>query len=64
MFSQGGTVHIATGYGMDVLGVEVRATVRSITFIFTYHPDRSGLHPPYYLMGTVGSFAGGKAAKA
>jgi len=47
----------ALGYGLDDRGFEFRQ--RLGIFLFT---TCSGVHPDSYLMGTRGSFPGGKAA--
>jgi hypothetical protein len=63
--SRGSVVGIATGYGLDDRGVGVRVPVESIIFSSPRHPDRYGVHPTSYPVGT-GFFLswGGKATRA
>jgi hypothetical protein len=57
-------VGIATGYGLDDRGVGVGIPVGSrIARLHVVHTG-SVAHPVSYLMGTGGSFRGGKAAGA
>jgi hypothetical protein len=57
-------VGIATGYGLDGRGVGVRVLVKARFFSHYIIQAGSGTHPTSYLMGTGGSFLGGKAAGA
>jgi hypothetical protein len=55
-------VGIATGYGFDGSGVEVRVPVRARFFSSLRRPDRFWGHSVFYLMGIGSSFQGGKGA--
>jgi hypothetical protein len=58
-------VGITTGYGLDARMIGVRFPARAGYFSFQHHVQTdSGSHPPSYLMGTRGSFTGGRAAGA
>jgi hypothetical protein len=57
--SQCSVVGIATGYGLNDLGVGVRVPVGSIIFHFPNRP-----HQLWGPMGTEGSFPGNKAVGA
>jgi hypothetical protein len=54
-------VGVATGYGLDDRGVGVRVLVRPRIFSLVVQTG-SGAHPASYLIGTGGSFPGGKVA--
>jgi hypothetical protein len=62
--SRDSVVGTETGYGRDDRGVGVRVPIGSRIFSFPCRPDRLWVHPTSYLMGTGGSFPGGKAAEA
>jgi hypothetical protein len=63
--SRDGTVGIATGYGLDDRGKEVRFPEEAGDFSLLHHVQTStGAQPASYLMGTWGSIHGGKAAEA
>jgi hypothetical protein len=53
------------GYGLDDRGSRVRFPEGAGNFSLHHHVQKgSGAHPASYLMGTRGSFLGGKAAGA
>jgi hypothetical protein len=54
--SRDSVIGIATGYGLDDRGVGVRVPVESRIFSSPRCPDRSGVRPTSYPMGTGGSF--------
>jgi hypothetical protein len=59
------SVGIALGYGLDDLGSRVRfPAVAGNYFLHHRLQNGSGAHQAFYLMGTRGSFPGGKAAGA
>jgi hypothetical protein len=58
--SRDSVVGIVTGYGLDNRGVGVQVPVGSRIFSSPCRPDRSGVHPTSYPMGTGGSFPGVK----
>jgi hypothetical protein len=63
MRSRFSVVGIATGYGLEDRGVEVRVPVGAKNFlVFPYYPDRFWDPSSTYPMGTGGSFPGGKEA--
>jgi hypothetical protein len=62
--SRDSTVGIATGYGLDDQGVEVRVPEGARIFTFPCRQIGSGAHPASYPMGNGGSFPGGEAAGA
>jgi hypothetical protein len=62
--SRDSAVGIATGYGLDDLGVGVRVLVGSRIFSSPRRPDRLRAHSASYSIGTGGSFPKGKAAGA
>jgi hypothetical protein len=53
-------VGIATGYGLDDRGVEIRVLVESRMFSSPYRPDRLWAHLASYQIDTWGSFPGVK----
>jgi hypothetical protein len=57
-------VGIATGYGLDDLGVGVPVPVGSRILTSPYIQNGSGVHPSSYPMGTWSFFHGSKAAGA
>jgi len=61
----GGALCIALGYGLDDRSSRVRfpAGAGNISLHHLVH-DGSGAHPTTYILGTRGSFSGGKAAGA
>jgi hypothetical protein len=61
--SRDSSVGIATDYGLDDRRVEVRVSVESKFSSSPSRPDRLW-GPPNLLMGTGGSFPGGKPARA
>jgi hypothetical protein len=61
IFSEGSSVGIATGYGLDGRGVGVRVPVGSRIFVVQ---TGSGAQPASYPIGTGCSFSRGKAAGA
>jgi hypothetical protein len=62
--SRDSVVGIATGYGLDDRGVEVRVPVGSRIFLLHVLQTGSGAHPDSYPMGTGDSFPGDKAVGA
>jgi hypothetical protein len=63
--SRDSSVGIALGYRLDDWGSRVRFPVGAGNFSLHHHiQNSSGAHPAFYLMGTRGSFPGGKAAGA
>jgi hypothetical protein len=62
--SRGSEVGIATVYGQEDRGVGVRVSVGSEFSLLHIVQTGSGAHPTSYLMGTGGSFPGGRAAGA
>jgi hypothetical protein len=58
--SQGSSVVIATGYGLDNqgLGIQFLAGARKFSLLHHVHTG-CGAHPASYPMGTRGSFPGG-----
>jgi hypothetical protein len=53
------------GYGLDDLSSRVRFPAGAGNFSLHHRVQNgSGAHPAFYLMGTKGSFLGGKAAGA
>jgi hypothetical protein len=60
--SRDSSVGIATGYELDGRGVGVRVPVGSRILSSPRRPDRLGVHPTSYPMGTGTYFPGGKAA--
>jgi hypothetical protein len=62
--SLGSVVGIATGYGLDDLGVGFRVPVGFKDYLLSSVRNGSGVHPTSYAMGTRGSLPGGKAAGA
>jgi hypothetical protein len=62
MLNRVSSAGVATGYGLDFRGVEVRVPVRSRIFTFPYRPDRIWDPPSLLSSGYWGPFPGGKAA--
>jgi hypothetical protein len=62
--SRGGSVGIATGYGLDDRGVGFRAPVGSRIFFFPRRRVRFCGPLASYPVGSSGSFRGGKEAGA
>jgi hypothetical protein len=63
--SRDSPVGIALGYGLDDRGSRVRFLAGARNFSLHHRAQNgSGAHPSSYLMGTRGSFSGGKAAGA
>jgi hypothetical protein len=61
--SRDSSVGIALGYGLDDRGYRVRFPAGAGNFSLHHRVQNgSGAHPPSSLMGTRGSFPGGKAA--
>jgi hypothetical protein len=59
--SRGSVVGIATGYGLEDRGGRSSSPGRVKNFLHVVQTG-SGVHPTSYLVGTGGSFPGGKAA--
>jgi hypothetical protein len=65
VWSRDSSVGIALGYGLDDRGSKVRFPAWAGNFSLHHRVQNgSGTHPASYLMGTRGSFPGGKAAGA
>jgi hypothetical protein len=64
LYSRDSPVGVATGYGLDDRGVEIRVPVETRIFSPPNRPDWLWGPPTSYVMGTGGSFLGGKAAGA
>jgi hypothetical protein len=61
--SRSSSVGVATGYGLDDQGSEVRFPPGDENFSPLHRVQAgSGTHPTYYLMGTESSFPGDKVA--
>jgi hypothetical protein len=65
MDSRDSSVGIALGYGLDDRSSRVRFPAEAGDFSLHYRvQDGSGAHPASYIIGTGGSFPGGKAVGA
>jgi hypothetical protein len=61
--SRNSAVGIATGYGLDNRGVGIRVPVGLRIFTLHLVQTGSGVQPTSYLMGSWGSFPGGKSSR-
>jgi hypothetical protein len=63
MMTQGSSVDIATGYGLDDRTSGVRLLARARKFFLLHHVQTGpGAHPASYTIATGGSFPGCKVA--